>query len=98
MKKHNTLKVVLITLAVFVVLSWILPTAAFYQGQVMEQGRNQIGLFDIFGSANVALANFGYISLFIIAVGMFYGVLNRISAYRVLIDKLVSHSKGNKIQ
>ena len=97
MKKHNTLKVVLITLAVFVVLSWILPTAAFYQGQVMEQGRNQIGLFDIFGSANVALANFGYIALFIIAVGMFYGVLNRTSAYRVLIDKLVKAFKGKEI-
>ena len=96
MKKHNTLKVVLITLLVFLLLSWILPTAAYYQGQVMEQGRNQIGLFDLLTYSNAAIANFGYVALFIFAVGMFYGVLNRISAYRVLIDKLVKCFKGNE--
>lgn len=96
MKKHNTLKVVLITLFVFVLLSWIFPTA-IYQGQVMEQGRVQVGLFDIFAYPITALASFGHIALFVFAIGMFYGVLNKISAYRVLIDKMVKVFKGKEI-
>lgn len=96
MKKHNTLKVVLITLLAFILLSWILPTAV-YQGQIMEQGRVQVGLFDIFTYPITALASFGHIALFVFVVGMFYGVLNKISAYRVLIDKLVKAFKGKEI-
>lgn len=96
MKKHNTLKVVLITLLAFVLLSWILPTAV-YQGQIVEQGRAQVGIFDMFTYPITALASFGHIALFVFVIGMFYGVLNKISAYRVLIDKLVKAFKGKEI-
>ena len=96
MKKHNTLKVVLITLFAFILLSWIFPTA-IYQGQVIEQGRVQIGLFDMFTYPITTLASFGHIVLFVFAIGMLYGVLNKISAYRVLIDKLVKAFKGKEI-
>ena len=47
MKKHNALKVVLASLIVLLVLSWIFP-AAYYSGQFMDQGRVQMGLFDLF--------------------------------------------------
>ena len=96
MKKHNTLKVVLITLLSFILLSWIFPTA-IYQGQIMEQGRVQVGLFDIFTYPVAVLGSFGHMALFVFAIGMFYGVLNKISAYRVLIDKLVKAFKGKEI-
>lgn len=42
MKKHNTVKVVLIVLLLFLVLSWILP-AAYYSSQYVDQGRVQMG-------------------------------------------------------
>ena len=82
MKKHNTLKVVLITLCAFLVCSWIF-TSAYYSGGYVDQGRVQMGLFDIFSYPTTALSYFGYISLYVLAIGMFYGVLNKISAYRV---------------
>ena len=47
MKKHNTFKVVLGTLLVFAILSWIIPAAVF-QGALQDQGRVQVGLFDVF--------------------------------------------------
>lgn len=102
MKKHNTLKVVLITLFVFFLLSWILPKATYmgysgYQGQYSALGRYQIGLFDIFNYPTLAVSYFAYIAMFVFAIGMFYGVLNKISAYRVLIDKLVKAFKGKEI-
>ena len=47
MKKHNTVKVVLLTTLFLFVLTWILP-AAYYSGEYVDQGRIQMGLFDIF--------------------------------------------------
>lgn len=95
MKKHNTLKVVLITLLTFLVLSWIF-TSAYYSMGYVDQGRIQMGLFDIFSYPVTALSYFGYIALYVVAVGMFYGVLNKISAYRVMIDKLAKAFKGKE--
>ena len=57
MKKHNTVKVVLITLLVFVLLTWILP-AAYFSGQYVEQGRVQMGLFDLLNYPLTALSYF----------------------------------------
>lgn len=87
MKRHNTVKVVLITLLVFMLLSWIIP-AAYFQSSYTEQGRVQMGLFDLFTYPTTALSYFGYIALFILIVGGFYGILNRIPAYRILLDKI----------
>lgn len=86
-KKHNVVKVVLVTLLVFLLLSWILP-AAYFQTSYAEQGRVQMGLFDIFNYPATAISYFGYIAVFILVVGGFYGILNRIGAYRKMLDKL----------
>lgn len=87
--RHNTVKVVLVTLLVFMLLTWILP-AAYYSSSYTEQGRIQMGLFDLFSYPITALSYFGYIAMFILVVGGFYGILNKIGAYRTLLDKLVS--------
>ena len=52
MKKHNALKVVLVSLVLFLILSWIIP-AAYYSGQFMDQGRVQMGLFDFLHKGRV---------------------------------------------
>ena len=99
MKKHNTLKVVLITLAVITLLTWILPVATFYSGGYgfIDGGRTQVGLFDLSNYIITALSYFGYISLFVLVVGGFYGVLNKIGAYRTMLDKLVARFKGKEV-
>ncbi len=88
MKKHNALKVILITLAVFLLLSWILPVAVFQTGY-SEQGRVQMGLFDIFSYQTTALSYFGQLALFVLVIGGFYGIVNKTGAYRKLLDKVV---------
>ena len=95
MKKHNTFKVVLITMLLLLVLTWILP-AAYYSGEYVDQGRVQMGLFDLFNYPLTSLSYFGYISLFMILVGGFYGILHKIPAYRTFLDKIVSFSKGKE--
>ena len=95
MKKHNILKVVLVTILVFLLLTWIFP-AANYSGQYVEQGRVQMGLFDLFNYPLTALSYFGYIAFYIILVGGFYGVLYKIPAYRTFLDKIVSKVQGKE--
>jgi uncharacterized ion transporter superfamily protein YfcC len=94
-EKFNALKVVLITIGVFLILTWILP-AAYFQSEYVEQGRLQMGLFDIFSYPITALSYFGYIALFLLVIGGFYGILGKIGAYRAMLDKLVSCFKGKE--
>ena len=96
MKKHNTFKVVLITILVLVLLTWILP-AAYYSGSYIDQGRVQMGIFDLFNYPVTAISYFGYIAMYVLIVGGFYGVLNKIGAYRTMLDKLVSKFKGKEV-
>ena len=64
MKKHNALKVVLVSLLLFLILSWIFP-AAYYSGQFMDQGRVQMGLFDFFEYPLTAISYFATSSFII---------------------------------
>lgn len=95
MKKHNSVKVILITIMVLAVLTWIIP-AAYFQTELVEEGRLRMGLFDLFNYPITALSYFGYIALFVLVVGGFYGILYRIPAYRKLLDKIVDNLKGNE--
>ena len=95
MKKHNTFKVVLGALLVFAILSWIIP-AAYFQGTLQDQGRVQAGLFDVFNYSLTSLSYFGHYGLYLIFVGGLYGVLNKIPAYRNLLDAMVNKVYGKE--
>ncbi len=96
MKKHNTLKVVIITLLLFALLTWILPCAT-YQTEYTELGRYQVGLFDILSYQSTVFGYFGYVALFVLVVGGFYGVLYKTGAYRRMLDSLVKKFKGKEV-
>ena len=93
--KNNALKVVLVTIFALCILAWILP-AAYYSGEYYDQGRVQMGLFDLFNYSLTSLSYFGYVALFIIFVGGFYGILHKIPAYRSFLDKIVEICKGKE--
>ena len=91
--KSNSVKVILVTMLVFFILTWILP-AAYFSGEYVDQGRVQMGLFDLFNYPLTAISYFGYIAFYLIFVGGFYGVLFKIPAYRTFLDKIVGATKG----
>ena len=93
--KHNAVKVILIVFIGLMLLSWVIP-AAYYSGQYIDQGRTQMGLFDMFNYPLTALSYFGYITLFIILVGGFYGILHKIPAYRSFLDRIVKLFKNKE--
>lgn len=94
-EKNNALKVILIAFLGLMVLTWIIP-AAYYSSEYVEQGRVQMGLFDMFNYPLTALSYFGFITLFIILVGAFYGVLYKIPAYRTFLDKIADSFKKHE--
>ena len=95
MKKHNSIKVVLITLVIFILLAWIIP-AAYFQSELVEQGRVSVGLFDLSNYFTTTISYFGYIALFFVVIGAFYGILYKIPAYRNMLDKIAENLKGNE--
>lgn len=96
MKKHNALKVVLATMVVILIFSWILPSA-YFSGEIMDQGRVQMGLFDFFEYPLTAISYFGYVPAYLLLVGGFYGVLYKIPAYRNLLDKIAAKAKAHAL-
>ena len=90
MKKHSLFKVISMILVLLVIISWI------------TVGRNDvksyIGFGDLFLNGIRSLYFFFDIFLFILIVGGFYGVLNKSSGYKKLLDNIVSKVKklGNK--
>ena len=95
-EKNNALKVVLVTTFVLMVLTWIIP-AAYYSGEYLDQGRTQMGLFDLFNyPVSVTIPYFGYLVLFVIVLGGFYGILYKIPAYRSFLDRIVEICKGKE--
>ena len=95
MKKHNTVKVVLITILVLLLLSWIFP-AAYFSNEYVDQGRVQMGLTEMFSYFMTSLSYFGHFAMYIVLVGAFYGVLYKIPAYRTFLDKIVTKFRGKE--
>lgn len=95
MKKNSVLKVVFFTIILAVVLTWVLPST-YYDGGIVDNGRAQLGLFDFIGYLNAIVSSFGYIPLYILAVGGFYGVLYQTNGYRNLLDKIVAKYRGHE--
>lgn len=95
MKKHNALKVVIITLLVFVLLTWFIP-CAIYQSSYSEVGRYQVGIFDVAAYQSTVLGYFGYVALFVLVIGGFYGVLYKTGVYRKILDGICKKLKGKE--
>ena len=95
--KSSVLKIVLLTVLALMLMSWILP-AAYYSEQYTDQGRVQMGFFDLFNYPVTALSYFGYIAFFVLAIGGFYGILNKIPAYRTFLDNFVGRVQGHEVR
>lgn len=93
--KHNVNKVILATILCFMLLAWLVP-AAYFSGEYIEQGRVQMGLFDLLNYPVASVSYFGYIACYILFIGAFYGVLNKIPAYRTFLDKIAKKVKGTE--
>ena len=86
MKKHSILKILSIIMLIIVLISNVLPGR--------QEVINRIGLADLLNNYfSIVLQNFAPIALFALAIGGFYGVLNKTSSYKKLLDNIVAKVK-----
>lgn len=96
MKKHNILKVVLLSIFIVFLCTWIFPIAYVNYDQLVESTREQLGLFDLFSYPLIAFNFFSHIFLYVLVCGLLYGVLYKIPAYRVLLEKIKKGFEGRE--
>ena len=98
MKRHNLFKVVMITVFVAALLSWIFPVTylSSNSGQLVEEARDQVGAFDLMTYLGVAIQYFSHVAIYILTIGGFYGLVFKLPAYRNLIDKMVKVFDGKE--
>ena len=99
MKKHNLFKVMLLTMVIFFVFTWVFKYAEIspYTGEFESSGYQQLGVLVASEYINAAVSNFAGVIIYILFVGGFYGFLYKIPAYRSLLDKIVAKAKGKEL-
>lgn len=96
MKNKSILKVFGIITLVTVLLSWIIPGSTVDTTGVVAGAITPVGFADIFTSVEVLLYYFCQPALFILFVGMFYGVINKTGAFKAFVKEITSIFKNNK--
>ena len=81
MKKHNLLKAILIAFLVAVVLSWIVPTGSFSSSTYTSGGTVPVGIINLFRLPVMTMQTFVQYTIVLLAIGAFYGVLNKTGVY-----------------
>lgn len=96
MKKHNLLKVVLLTLLLVILGSWFLQVSKVSGTEFTTVESTKIGLFTLTSYIEIIFRIFSPIIVYVLAVGGLYGVLYRIPQYRLLLDKIANGFKGKE--
>ena len=96
MKKNNTLKVLLIAILFTYLLTWILPIT-YFNNELTTDVRYPVGLFDMFNYPTLTLYYFGTTAIYVLAVGAFYGVLNKTGVFKKIVDKIVKTFKKKEV-
>ena len=96
MKNKSIIKAVALMVALTFLLTWVIPSATAGTKSVTIGSIRPTGFADIFSSLDVIAYYFIRPSIFIIFVGMFYGVINKTGAFKAVVDKVVSLFKNKK--
>ena len=96
MKRNGIFKVVLLTILIAIVCTWIFKAPTLTANGLVDGDRAQLGLFTISQYVEILLQYFFHIILVVVSMGAFYGVAYRIPAYRQLLDMLVEKARGKE--
>ncbi len=95
MKNRGLLKTLGIMLLVTFILTWVIPSSIIGEG-ITIGSIAPTGFADIFTSLEVITTYFIIPTIFILFVGMFYGVANASGAFKAAVNKLTSAFKNKK--
>lgn len=96
MKNKSILKAFGVMLLVTFLLTWIIPSATIGSEGVTIGKIAPTGIADLFSCLDIVAQYFAKPTIFILFVGMFYGVINKAGAYKAVVDKISSLFKNKK--
>ena len=89
MKKYNLFKVILITIGIVALLTWLIPASNYGDTGVVLGEVNMVGIWKLFTYFVRVKQNRGAPIVFVLIVGGFYGILNITGVYKQLIERIV---------
>lgn len=93
---HSLIKVLLISILIAVVLTWIIPSGTFSGATLTATTRTRTGINEFFLSAFYG-ANYYLVQLvFLLAIGIFYGVVSKTKGYNAMVNKMAKMWKGKE--
>lgn len=94
--KNDLFKIVLLAILFTFVLSWIIPFGTFSGGEYVSSGMGRLGLADI-GASSTYAGNFFLQQLFfLLFIGIFYGILSKVSGYKAMVNRLAKKFVGKE--
>lgn len=97
MKKNYSLILgIAICFMLYVVLSWIIPTATISNGAVVAGTTNPIGLFGLVYYPGLTIGTFIQFGLIVLAIGGFYGVMSKTGVYSKIVNGLAEKCAGKE--
>lgn len=94
--KYELLKVLGITFLIFVGLTILIPAGSYSNGKFTLGEVSPVGLYGLFLNPLYSFGIFAQYILVFLAIGGFYGILNRTGAYSKLLDSITKKFENNK--
>lgn len=92
-KKDYLLKIVLIPLLVYLLLTLFIPAGSFSNGEFVKGDVSSLGIYGLFSAPITSFSILIQNVIFLLCVGGFYGVLNKTGAYQNIVDFLAKENK-----
>jgi len=96
MKNKKLFNIIGITIAIVILLTWIIPSSTYNGGIVTLGVITPAGIWDWFNNLGISIGYFWHGALFLIFLGGFYGVVYKTGILRELIKKITSYFKGKE--
>lgn len=91
MKNKNLWLSFIISIGVIFLLTWVIPSTSYDDAGALAAGAiNPTGIWDIFYYISMLLSWFGQNFIFIMFLGVFYGVVSKTGALRSLVERIAT--------
>ena len=99
MKNKNLWLSLIIAFGIIFLITWVVPSTSYDSDGTLALGSiNPTGIWDIFYYLSMILSWFGQNAIFIDLLAIFYGVIGKTGALRVLVDRIaLKFKKREKI-
>ena len=95
-EKHDLFKIVLLAVLITIVFTWIIPYGQIASGTYTKVGLARQGLSDILLAGVYSGSLFIQQIIFLLFIGIFYGILSQVSGYKALVNKIADKLKGKE--